>query len=81
MSYLMILTDMPQHGKLSIFVPIIVGRIPIKHQQRLPLLLMLHLKGRHLQHLIHRTLHLIKETHLQMNLPLEQLLELWLRSA
>ena len=40
-----ILTDMPQHGKLSIFLPPIVGRIPIKHQQRLPLLLMLHLKG------------------------------------
>ena len=36
MSFLTILTNMPQHGKLSIFLPPTPGRILTKHQQRLP---------------------------------------------
>ena len=40
----LLLMNMPQHGKLSTFL-LLLGRILIKHQQRLPLLPMFHKKG------------------------------------
>ena len=62
-------TNMPQHGKNCMFLPSMKGRTPIKHQRRLLLLLLSHKKGRCPQYLIHRVLHLIKETHLRRNQP------------
>ena len=58
-------TDMPQHGRLCMFLPCLLGRTRIKLRQKLPLLPVMLKKGRHLQYLRHHISNLIKETHLQ----------------